>query len=212
MTSPHPTTVLDEYLGRYLTPVYIAVATLAIGTLFGVLAIGTLTMADKLSLLAYLRHFISVESAAPTYHGIFRPALTSNLKLIGLLYILGVSVAGMPLVVVAIFFRGFVLGFAGAFILTTLHWQGLGITLVTIVLQNLFIVPAVVIVGGVALGFSWQLIAHKKRVGAGDDPVSGRFAAYTAMVFAMGMVVVVGTALEAFAAPFLMHLLSAWGI
>jgi stage II sporulation protein M len=134
------------------------------------------------------------------------------LKLIGLLYILGVSVAGMPLVLVALFFRGFVLGFASAFILGALHWQGVALTMVAIVLQNIFIIPAIVIVAGVALGFSWQLISSKNRALYAQTSVSQRFAAYTALVLAMGLVVLVGTALEAYAAPFLMHLFSAWGI
>ena len=210
MSATRPTSVLDEYLTHYLTPVYIAVAALAIGVLFGVLAIGTLTPADKLSMLAYLRHFIAVETSAPTYRGIFQPALANNLKLLGLLYLLGVSVAGMPLVLIALFFRGFVLGFSTAFILASLQWQGLGLALVAIVLQNLFIVPAVVIVAGVALGFSWQLISVKGR--AARTSLSQRFAGFTTLVLAMGLVVLVGTVLEAYAGPFLMHLLSAWGI
>ncbi len=210
MSPEAPTSILEEYLARYLTPVYIAVAALAVGILFGVLAVGTLTPADKISLMSYLRHFIAFETAAPTYHGVFRPALTDNLKLLGLLYLLGVSVAGMPLVLIALFFRGFVLGFSVAFILGALHWQGLGLAAVTVGLQNLFIIPAVVIVGGVALGFSWQLLSAKGR--AARSSLSQRFAAFTTLVLAMGLVVLVGTVLEAYAGPFLMHWLSPWGI
>ncbi|AUW93539.1 MAG: stage II sporulation protein M [Sulfobacillus thermosulfidooxidans] len=210
MHSEAPTSILEDYLAQYLTPVYIAVATMAVGILFGVLAVGTLTPADKLSLVGYLRHFIDIQTSTPTYHGVFRQALTANLKLLGLLYLLGVSVAGMPLVMVALFFRGFVLGFSAAFVLMSFHWQGAGLAAITMGLQNVFIVPAIVIVGGVALGFSWQLISTKGR--AARSTLSQRFAAFTTLVVAMSFVVLVGTALEAYAAPFLMHLLSGWGI
>ncbi|WP_028963073.1 stage II sporulation protein M [Sulfobacillus thermosulfidooxidans] len=210
MVTAHPATIWDEYLRHYWTPVYIATAAFAVGVLFGVLAIGTLTPADIFSLETYLRHFVDLETTSPTYHGVFQPALTNNLKILGLLYILGVSVAGMPLVVVALFFRGFVVGFSAAFMISSLHWQGIVLTLITIVLQNVFIVPALIIVGGVALGFSWQLIATRSP--AAKHSLAQRFGAFTTLVLAMGLVMVVGTFLEAYGAPFLMHLLGQWGI
>ena len=210
MVRTHSTTIWDEYLAHYVKPVYIASAMFAVGILFGALAIETLTPADIFSLITYLRHFINVETASPTYHGVFQPALSNNLKILGLLYILGVSVAGMPLVLVALFLRGFVLGFSVAFIISSLHWQGFVLALIAIGLQNLFIVPALIIVGGVAVGFSWQLIAARGT--AARRSLLPRFGAFTSLVLSMGLVMVVGTAIEAFGSPFLIHILGRWGI
>ncbi len=201
---------LQAHFGRYTTQLYVAGTALLVGALFGVLAIGTLSVSDKLALLAYIRRFLDVEALAPTYHHIFQRALADNLKVVGLLYLLGVSVAGMPLVVVLVFFRGFVLGFASAFLVTSMHWQGVGVGLATIGLSNIFMLPALVLVAAVALGFSWDLISPKTRH---DAPHVGRgFAFFTGLVVVMAAVTLVGTALESYASPFLLHLLSNWGV
>lgn len=201
---------IQAHFGRYTIQLYLALAALLVGALFGVLAIGTLSLGDKLSLLEYLRRFLGLEAVRPTYHGVFQPALADNLKILGLLYLLGVSVAGMPLVVIVVFFRGFVLGFAAAFMVSTMHWQGVGIGVVSMLLQNVFILPALVIVAAVALGFSWDLISPKaRRHGSG---LGEGFAFFTGLAVVMAAVTLVGTALEAYGVPFLLHLFSNWGV
>ena len=211
MIARRPITIWDEYFSQYLIPIYIALAMFAVGIVFGALAIETLTQADILSLSTYLRHFIHVEtSTTPPYAGIFPPALIGNLKILGLFYVLGISVAGMPLVLVVLFFRGFVLGFTGAFLISSLHWQGIALTIIAVVLQNMFIVPALIIVSGVALGFSWQLIAAKGTVGRSS--LVQKFGAFTTLVVLMALVIAVGSAVEAYGSPFLIHMAARWGI
>ncbi|HBQ96790.1 MAG: stage II sporulation protein M [Sulfobacillus benefaciens] len=206
----YPVTIWDEYFRQYLIPIYVAVAMFAVGILFGVLAIETLTPADILSLSTYVRQFVGMETSTPTYAGLFQPALVSNLKVLGLFYILGVSVAGMPLVLVTLFFRGFVLGFTVAFLISSLHWEGFALAVIAVVLQNLFIVPALLIVSGVALGFSWQLIATKG--GSARSSLIQKFGGFTTLVVLMALVIVVGTAVEAYGSPFLIHIAGQWGI
>lgn len=205
-----PGNAIQAHFGRYTRAFYIAIAALAVGLLFGILAIGTLTPSDKLSLIHYIRQFLNQEAAAPTYHGIFKPMLAGNLKMLGLLYLLGVSVAGMPLILIVVFFRGFVLGFSSAFLIGTLQWQGFWVSVIGIFLQNLFVGTAFVIVAAVALGFSWELISPKSRKDGWSIPRG--FAFFTGLVIVMACVNVVGTALEAYVAPFLLHVLSTWGI
>jgi stage II sporulation protein M len=207
---PAPGNRLQAHFGRYTTQLYLVLAALLVGILFGILAIGTLSTADKLSLVTYLKRFIDVEAVRPTYHHVFRSALTQNLKLVGLLYVLGISVAGMPLVLLVVFFRGFVLGFAADFLVAGMHWAGVVLGLLTIGLQSAFLLPAFVLAGAVALGFSWDLVSPATRH---DAPHLGRhFAFFTGLVMVMAAVTVVGTSLEAYASPFLMHVCAQWGV
>ncbi len=211
MMTMRPITIWDEYFRQYLTPIYMASAMFIVGMVFGALAIETLTRADILSLSRYIHHFITIEtSTTPPYATIFQPALIGNLKILGLFYILGISVAGMPLVLVALFFRGFVLGFTGAFLISSLHWQGVVLAIITLVLQNIFILPALILVSGVALGFSWQLIATKGQTERSS--LVQKFGAFTTLVILMALVIIVGSAVEAYGSPFLIHIAGRWGI
>ncbi len=199
-----PGNPIQAHFGRYTTMLYVVIATLAVGLLFGILAVGTLSPADRLLLVRYVDQFVRREAAAPTWHGIFRPALVNNLKLLGLVYLLGISVAGVPFVLFIVFFRGFIVGFAVAFFVEVLHWQGVWLSTATIGLQNVFLIPALVIVSAVALGFSWDLISVSAR--ASGPTIAQRFAYFTGLAVAMAAVFVVATALEAYAAPLLVHL------
>ncbi len=205
-----PGNPLQAHFGRYTSQLYIVIAALATGLLFGVLAINTLTPADKLSLIAYLKRFIDLEAAAPTYAHVFPGALAQNLKLLGILYLLGVSVAGMPLVLIAVFFRGFVVGFTADMLVVGLHWHGVALGLVTVGLESIFLLPALVLAATVAMGFSWDLISPAIRHQA---PHLGKsFGFFTGLMIVMGAVTLVGTLLEAYVSPLAMHLMGGWGI
>lgn len=210
MVTARPGWVLENQFRRYRTPLFIAIATFGLGAVFGSMAISTLTVADKALLMDYVHRFIVLEAARPVGPALFTSALANNLKLLGLIYIMGVSVAGMPLVPIVLFFRGFVAGFAVAFLTTTMAWQGIWLTVITIGLQSLFIVPATLLTSAVALGFSWSLIFPQTR--SANQSVLQNFVAFTILVALMGMVAVVGTACETAVAPFLLHLLGTWGI
>lgn len=200
----------QEQLRRYHTPLIIAVSTFALGILFGVMAIGTLTPADKGALLAYLHRFIAVQASASQGTSLFSRAVVDNLKVLGLLYVLGISVAGMPFVALVVFFRGFVLGFALGFLTTTMAWQGVWFGIIAVGLESVFIVPATMLVAAGALGFSWTLVAPR---GSGvRHSVLEQFVGLTLLVVAMGAVVVVGSACETVVSPLLVHLLRNWGI
>ncbi|MDA8194293.1 MAG: stage II sporulation protein M [Thermaerobacter sp.] len=208
MVVPGPNRWVELLVGRYIAQLYLAVAALAVGMIFGALAVSTLTAVDKQSLAAYIHSFLQLEAARPTWHGVFRSALAANLKTLGLLYLLGVSVAGMPLVLVLLFFRGFVLGFSVGFLVSQLHLPGIGLSVVAIGLQNLFLVPALAIAGAGALAFSWQLVSPARRTA--PHAVLEGFAAFTGLVLALSGVVLVGTLLESYAVPLLLHMLGSW--
>ncbi|MCY0877692.1 MAG: stage II sporulation protein M [Firmicutes bacterium] len=205
-----PGNSLQAHFGRYTGQLYVTLAALGVGVVFGILAIGTLSPWDKLSLVHDLKRLLAVEALHPTYQAVFGPLLVTNVKLLALFYVLGVSVAGVPLVLLLMAFRGFVLGFAAAFLVTSFKWQGVSVGLATIGLANVFLLPALVLSAAVALGFSWDLVSPKTRQAA---PRLGKsFAFFTGLVATMGAVTLVGTALEAYATPFLLHVLSPWGI
>lgn len=210
MVASQPGLRWQEQLHRYQTPLIIAVSTFALGILFGVMAVGTLTPADKASLVAYLHRFIAGQASTPEGSSLFSRAVVDNLKVLGLLYVLGISVAGMPLVALVVFFRGFVLGFAMGFVTTTMAWQGVWFGVVVVGLQSVFMVPATMLVAAGALGFSWSLVAPRSTTVR--HSVLEQFVGLTFLVVAMGAVVVVGSACETLVAPFLVHLLRNWGI
>lgn len=189
----------------------LVLSTFVAGSLLGALALNALDPTQRLALLTLVKRFVNVvigqSVASPT---IFGTALETNLKVLGLIYILGVSVAGLPLVLLAVFFRGFVLGFAIGFFLGTLHGLGLGIALIAVVVPNLALVPAWLAAGAGGVAFSWQLMSRAARLGPYRLPEA--FAQYTVVALAGTLAIALGSLLQAFFAPMLLHWLGPWGI
>jgi stage II sporulation protein M len=190
--------------------VLLVLASMLLGTLVGALALQALSGPTRLVLLELLKRFLNlVVRQVPEPAPILSAALADNLKVLGLLYLLGVSVAGLPLVVLAVFFRGFVLGFATGFFLGSLRGLGLAAALVAIVLPNLALLPAWLATGAGGLRFSWRLLS---RGDAGGRRLAPELVQYTVVALASAGLVGVGSVVEALVAPVLMHWLGPWGI
>lgn len=191
---------------RYVPYAGISLATLAVGLIFGILAVGVLTPSEKAQLISQIHQFVTLAHRQGSFGDLFQPALMQNLKAMGLLYMLGVSVAGMPLVLVLLFFRGFVVGFTVAFLIAGLKWQGVGLTLATVAAQNLLMVPALVIAGALALAFSWQLLFPRSASAGQEVGIPEAFARYTLVLAGLCGVIVAATAVEIYVGPFLLRL------
>ncbi len=185
-------------------------AAFVLGSLVGALALNALTPHDRLVLHAAVAQFVNQGARGVRTPPLFGQAVLDNLKVLGLIYALGVSVAGLPLVLLALFFRGFVLGFAVGFFVNTMPGAGVGVALVAIVLPNLVLVPAWLVAGSGGLAFASRLLrtADWRR----GPPLARAFADYTLVTLAGAALVVVGSALQTLAAPLLLHWLAPWGV
>jgi stage II sporulation protein M len=186
------------------------VGTLLFGGLMGALALEAVDAPTRLALLLLVKRFLTDEAGhLPQGPPLVNAALLDNMKVLGLLYIFGVSVVGIPLVLLAVFFRGFVVGFAVGFFLETMHGQGLALAAVSVALPNLLLVPAWLAVGAGGLRFSWRLLASTETARARLGP---EFYQMTAVALAALVLVAAGSALEGLVAPLLLHWLARWGL
>jgi|BEDMetMinimDraft_2_1075160.scaffolds.fasta_scaffold03821_2 stage II sporulation protein M len=200
-----------DWWARHQTYGILVLATFVFGGIAGALALDALGGADRLALVALVKSFLNlVSERSPANIDLLGIALLTNLKVLGLIYVMGVSVAGLPLILLAIFFRGFVLGFAVGFLLGTLHSVGMGLALIAVVLPNLVLVPAWLATGTGGVAFSWQLLAQRNRLASWR--LSEAFLQYTVVALVGAVEVGVGSALQALLAPTVLHWLAPWGL
>lgn len=200
-----------RWWGRHQTYAALVLTAFVLGSLVGALALRVLSLSERMDLAVLLNQFMAHVAISPGIGAaLFGTALITNLKVLGLIYVLGVSVAGFPLVLLALFFRGFVLGFAVGVFVTLLHGAGFWLALIAVALPNLVLVPAWLTAGAGGLGFSWRLLAHNRERGRGS--LADSFAEYTLVSLAGALVVVLGSALEVVVAPVVLHWLSPLGI
>src|SRR5699024_8115447 len=130
------------------------------GIIFGAIIVNSMNVTQKLDLFFYLEQFfgkISGEQSLDTID-ILKSSSAYHIKYLLLLFILGLSVIGLPVLWILIFLKGIVVGFSVGFIVNQLGLKGLLIAALSIAPQNIIIIPIYIVAGSMAMIFSLLLL------------------------------------------------------
>lgn len=175
------------------------------GVVFGALAIRTLDHGAKQDLVNHLSTFFNgLADRVNEYQVNFNDTVWVNVKTVLMIWLLGLSVIGMPLVPVIIFLRGFVIGFTVGFLVNELSFKGMAFALVSILPQNLIIVPAIIIAGMMAISFS--IILLKSQISKRPINYGYHLLGYSSIMVLVGIALVFASLIEAFITPVFMEL------
>ncbi len=121
-----------------------------------------------------------------------------------LIWFLGLTVLGLPLILGVVFLRGLSLGFTLAFLAQDQNYAGLWIALVSVLPQNLVYIPLLIIWSVIAVNFSVFIV--KSRSSAGISLGRGMMG-YTLIMSLFILLTLAGSLIEAYLAPWLLEML-----
>lgn len=176
------------------------------GVIFGAVIVNTLSPVQKENLLGYLGYFFQGmdQDAIADPKIAFQHSLGGHFKNLGLMWILGISVIGMPFIFVLIFLKGLVIGFTVGFLVSQLSWDGLWFSFLAVVPHNLLIVPAWMVVA--VSGIAFSLLLAKNRLIQRRGRIYPHFLSYSTLATLMACVLVVASFFEAYVSPVLMRM------
>ena len=130
-----------NYLREHAFLLALVVILFVMGLIFGILAAGVLDKDQKVSLNSYIDQ--GLHSKSYVSNSIYaRQTIISNIQTVFFLFFMGISVIGVPLALLLIFTRGFILGFSSGFLFQTMGLKGFILTMTGILPHNLLIIPA----------------------------------------------------------------------
>jgi len=156
------------------TPLYVFVAVLfLVGVLFGALMVNALSLEQQQDMARHLNHFfISVQDSGETMmQSSYWSIAGLHLKWIGLIWILGLSVIGLPGILILDFLKGVLIGFTVGYLVGQYSWTGLLFALVSIAPQNLVIIPMLMMCSVAAISFSLYIIRNRFLMHRGGSMV-----------------------------------------
>lgn len=197
---------IQHHMEEQLTLYVFTTVLFIMGVVFGSLIVGTLSVEQRQDLSGYLQHFFnSLEQGTLAEPAVaLKHAVLHHLKYIALMWVLGLTIVGAPLVLVLIFLKGLVIGFTVGFFVRELAWQGLGFAFLSVFPQNLLIIPALIIVSVASIGFSLLLLRNRFIQRRGT--IYPQFATYSFSVLVMACVLVFASFFEAYVSPKLMQM------
>lgn len=181
-----------------------------VGAVFGSLLVNALTLDQQQQLAEELAVYLTSLERPETMDAAaaFRDRFLFYARWLGLIWLLGLSVVGLPGVFALNFLKGVLIGFAVGLFVREMAWKGMLFSLAAMAPHNALAVPALMIASVSAIRFAQYVVREclfRKR---------GRlllpFRAHTAATLAMLAVLGCAALLEAYVSPVLLGRLAVW--
>jgi stage II sporulation protein M len=196
---------IQAYVREHQSLYLFTIVLFTMGIIFGAVIVNSLAQPQKQELLGFLQFFFSSMDqhgiAEPNVH--FQQSFGHYVKTVAIMWMLGLSIIGLPMILLLLFLKGVVVGFTVGFLVNQLKWQGVTFALMGVLPQNMLVVPALLIVGVSGISFSLRLI--KTRLLTKRDVILPHFVSYSVLVVAMLAVLTVAAMFESFVSPKLMQ-------
>lgn len=193
-------THIAERIGSY----FFVIVLFVVGVASGAVAVKALSFSQKQELLTFLQQFFSTSVGSVVNSGALLDTLLVNLQLVWLVWLMGLLIFGLPVIVVLVFFRGFVLGFSVAFLISEMAWKGLLFAFCSVIPHNLISVPVALALAAVTIHHTISTIRPaptSRREGYWPKVV-----ALTAVTAACSGLIAVASLVETFVTPAFVHL------
>jgi stage II sporulation protein M len=217
------TTSVFRIYSKDLLPLYLFVCILFImGVVFGALLVNALTLQQKQDVGQYVSTFLTsysgvgaesagMEQAAPPNGSAVWDAFGSHARWVFFIWILGLSVVGVPIILLLDFMKGVLVGFTVGYLVGQWSWKGMVFALASVAPQNLIVVPAIMVCSVAAISFSIVLVRNRlwNRSGTVGQPLAAfslTALTLTAILFAVSLFeVYLSPGLLEWAAPMLLE-------
>ena len=143
---------------------FVVVIIFIVGVFFGVMLINQTK--DKSETEKYINTYIDETKAIQNcnYFSELHNDIKNNISLVLLLWFAGTTIIGIPIVLGIILFRGFCLGYTIASCVYVLgRVKGLIFIIITILLQNLVFIPAIMILGVSGIKLYKSIIKDRRK-------------------------------------------------
>lgn len=134
---------------------------------------------------------------------IFVNAFLNQVKSIIVIWFLGLTVIGIPLILVIIFVKGFSLGFTIGFLIQEKAGHGILIGILSILPQNIVYIPFLIIWSVIAINFSVYILRRRQ-----DNTISfgAGLISYSMLMLIFLLFFLVGAFIEAYLSPWFLGL------
>ncbi|WP_042458070.1 stage II sporulation protein M [Neobacillus dielmonensis] len=194
-----------SYLREHSSIFLFVVVLFFMGVIFGAIVVNSMSFTQKEDLFYYLSQFFGQVSDGKTAGSVdlFLQSFFHNSKFIGLIWVLGISIIGLPIILILLFVKGMVVGFTVGFLVSQMGWKGFALAFVSILPQNVIIIPVFIIMAAFSVIFSMRMI-KRQFVKKFSEPILPFFKGYIFALFAAVIFISAASGLEAYLSPWLM--------
>ena len=195
--------LLSKHFSQHITLYFIIILCFSIGIASGAFCVKALSETQKGQLVDYLVSTFKtlVEGGAINNTQIFWSSLVNSLKTVFVIWVLSLLMFTFPFILIVIGIRGFVLGFTIGFLVENLGYRGILFSVVSILPQNIIIIPMLIIFSAISISYSIESLKRRKLKRYGKNNNLKYFFGYSIESAVLLFLLMFGSLIEAYASP-----------
>lgn len=135
-------------------------------------------------------------------------ALLENLKLVAVMWVLGVSIIGIPFIFMLMAVRGFITGFSSGFIINAIGMKGVLFTIFTILPKEIIIIPCLIALGVNGINFSLRIIRSRSSKTSIKDGIKTNLLSYCFVTLFFSCFIFAAILMEAYIIPVFIRMIA----
>jgi stage II sporulation protein M len=194
-------TKLNQYIREHMNLYVFVTILFLIGVGFGAVLVHELSLDQKQDLTQHLGNYFSefTKDVGLTHKQTFIDALMVHAKWTFLIWVFGLSIIGIPLILILDFLKGVFVGFAVGYFVSQMSWKGLVFAIISLAPHNLIVIPALLICSVAAITYSITMV--KNRLAHRRVNVYASLWKFTSLILCMALCLVLAAAWESYMAP-----------
>ena len=201
--------VIGEHIAKNRNAYIFLLMAFILGVSAGAFTVNGLSTMQRDELSNYFQGFLQLlNNQNMDSSELFSTAFMENLKLVGLLWILGVTIIGIPFIFIIMAVRGFITGFSSGFIISVLGFKGIIFSIFTMLPKEILIVPCLIAIGVNGINFSLWLARNKTTQNNTKDNLKGSFISYCFVAAFFSSIILAGIILDAYITPVIVRIIA----
>lgn len=172
------------------------------GIILGIYSVKYMGEFERNDLVNYLVNFTDPSNTSGiSYKLIFFQSIKNNLPVIIFLWFLGLTIIGLPIIIIIDLLKGFTVGFTFSFMISGLGKSGIGIAILGVLPQNIVYIPCIIFASVVSMEFSIMLLKNKFNK-QWTSSISSRIIYYSVIFIVIIVFLFIGIIIESYIAPY----------
>lgn len=185
----------------------ISIFCIFLGIVLGIYTVNYMGTVEKEQLTSYLSGFTSsITEKNIIYKDIFFQSIKNNLPIIIGIWFLGLTMIGTPLILIIDIIKGYTLGFTISFIIKGIGVNGIWITLLGILPQNIIYLPCMLFASVSAMEFSIAFFKNNMYKHWASS-IFKRIISYSLIFVGIFFIMCFGFLLESYITPYFIKML-----
>lgn len=199
--------IITKHLQNNLWLYIFSTLCLCTGIVLGVYSVKYMDDTQKNDLLKYFTNITTSQNIkSENYYQVFFQTLKNNLPILIGICFLGLTMIGIPIILIIDLLKGYTIGFTITFLINGLGLKGVWIALLSVIPQNIIYIPCILVASVLSMKFSMMLIKDNEKRHWTTGLASHLFS-YFAFFFIIVSFMFLGFSFETYVTPMIIKLI-----